>query len=106
MLGYILQIIGRLELGDLFPIGVNYADVAIIEVYLVIAIHQAHVVALHGVDVAGDQIQVVFVRQDNIVEQLQAEFAELDTGLGLFLEILSFSSVMALLMPPGTPQTG
>jgi hypothetical protein len=53
-------------------------DVAVVEVDLIVLIHQAHVVALHVVRGPQDEVYVVLVLQDDIVENLEGGLAEIN----------------------------
>ena len=62
MLSYIFQVIGRFEFGDLHTIRVNYPDIAIIEINLVIGINHPHIIAFHVVKILiQDYIQILFI---------------------------------------------
>ena len=89
------------------PSGVDHAELAVVEVHLVVLVHQAHVVRLVRVGVGHDQIDVVLVLQDDVVEDLQAELGELDRLVGdLDDPLLVVAGLSALATPPGKPSTG
>ena len=78
MLGDPIGIFVGCILADPLAVWSDHADLAIVEVDLVVLVHQADGVGVMRVDIAQDQIQVGLVAQHDIVEQLQAELGEFD----------------------------
>ena len=78
VLGDVVEVVLGLELLELGAVGAGDADLAVVEVDLVVVVDEAHVVGLVHEGVALDQVDVGLVAQHDVVEELQRELGELD----------------------------
>jgi len=78
MLSYVASIVARRILYELMPIGINHADHPIVKIDAIVLIHGPHIIGAMCVDVAQDQINILFVAKHNIIEKLEAELRELN----------------------------
>ena len=82
VLGDVREVVLGLELDELLAVGVDHADLAVVEVDLVVLVDHAHVVGLVGEGVALDQVDVGLVGEHDVVEDLQGDLGELDLARG------------------------
>ena len=77
MLPDVVKIFLSPELGKFFAIGVDHSYKSIVKVYLVIPIHQPHIICPMFVDITGDEVNIVFVFKHNIVKKLKGKLGEI-----------------------------
>ena len=66
---------------------VNDPYLAVIEIHLVLLVYQAHGMDVQLIRAIQDQVDIMFVGQDDIVENLHREFCEFHEPSGFFLDI-------------------
>ncbi|MBA7486184.1 hypothetical protein ES707_21740 [subsurface metagenome] len=76
MLPDVVKVFLRSELGELLTIRVNHPNHAIIEVDLVILIHQPHIISPVLVDVPDNKVNIIFVFQHYIIKKGEDKFTE------------------------------
>ena len=87
MFGHELPVLLGGELADFLAGAVHHTDLAVVEVYLVLLVHHAHVAGLMGEGVAGDHLHVIRVAEHDLLEHRQRPFGKLHAVLGQFLEL-------------------
>ena len=75
--GDVLPVVGGGIFCVLLPIRSRDANQPVVEIHMVVFINGAHIVGAVDVDIAGDQVQVVGILEDQVVEQLERELGEL-----------------------------
>ena len=94
-LGDVLAVLRAIVLGVLLAGGAGDANLAVVEVRAVLGIDHAHVVGLVDVDVAGDELDVLGVLQDDVVKNLEREPCELDRLAAAAFDLLALLLVDA-----------
>ena len=87
VLGDPVAVLGRGVGAHALAVGRHDADLAVVEVDLLVRVHQAHVVGPVGVAVGEDHLLVGVVAQDDLVEDAQAELGELDRPAADLLDL-------------------
>ena len=103
--GDVLGVILRLVFDELFAVRVHHADLAVVEVDLVVFVHHAHVIGVMGIHVAEDEVNVFLVGEHNIIEDLQAELGELDCPMPHLFDLFALFFGDALGQPAGDGRT-
>jgi hypothetical protein len=106
MLHDMLEVVGRLELGQLFSVGAGDADRAVVEIDVVALVHEAHVIGVVGEAVTQDQVDVGLVAEDDLVEEADGELGELDRVLPGLENLVALLAVHPLAHPPGESADG
>ncbi|MBA7699007.1 hypothetical protein ES703_107691 [subsurface metagenome] len=71
MLSNMVKILPGRIFGEFFTFRVNYPNLTIVEVDLVIFVHQTHIIGAVGISVTNYHIHIFFVVEDDIVKYLQ-----------------------------------
>ena len=87
MFSHEIAVLLRGKLGVLLAVGRDDANLAVVEVDLVVRVHHAHVIGAMGVGVRRDKLHVSFILQDDVLEYLQRELRKIQTVLGQLLEL-------------------
>ncbi len=106
MLANVVQVLRHGELGHFLALLVHHPQLAVIEVHMVVLVHQTHVVGLVGEGVADDEVQVVLVGQHHVVQDLDGQLAELYRRLGDLLDLGPLLLVEALAYAAGQAAGG
>ncbi len=85
-----LEVIFTVVFRELVAVRVDDARHAAVEVHLVGVVHQADVVGLlAAVDLGEDEVDVLFILEDYILEELEGKLGELDRLLGVLAHLVA-----------------
>ena len=70
MLAYVGKVFFRFELCEFSAAGIDYSDFAVVKVDLIVIVHQAHVIGVHGVSITLNHLNVLRVSKHNVMKNL------------------------------------